>query len=656
MNEQLSVLRDPRARAYLAEVHVAVAAVDPAAADGIMREIADHLREAAAEPGFDLDRTIAELGDPALIAAGVDAPAPRPAGFADSAAGVIVTVLALTVGTWWTFVIGWIVGVGLLWSSRRWLRTEKVIGTAAWPLAALAAASGGVFGGFWSAGFGALVVIPLAVGAWLLVQGLRAPRTAAAARPLVEARTGPGAWLERRPACAVAIAGPAIAALGAVVVALVGGHPAPLVAVPVVAALALVATLTVVWLSRSWEPADKGVITGLLALTVVAGAAAWAAAVDAGTAGTMCAGTECTPVVSVRTDVVVTIAAPALIPALLACAVLLGARFRAAGAPPRTPRTRVAIAVVIGGMTLGGAGFALLVLAQALPAPGLFAAAVGALAVWAAAIIAVWRSDAWTGLDAALATVVLPALAVVPLILPRGYSAPAGDGANPLLPGELGGFGSPGETALLWGVFAAASVVVAIWMAVRALPSGARRRRGGPALRAARARDRHRGAASPVAARIVGAAGLVAAVAYAAVAAVQILVWNPLAAVPGATLAEISGTLDATGETFDVPMVLGILAVGPMLALAPLILAWRNVVSALGAAASVCLIIAAGALGYFAASFGPGMSLADAYGISGADYAPWGRVLMLVSAAALVGAAACGVLALRRARGATMEG
>ncbi len=211
-------------------------------------------------------------------------------------------MLALTAGTWWTFVIGWIVGVGLLWSSRRWLRTEKVIGTAAWPLAALAAASGGVFGGFWSAGFGALVVIPLAVGAWLLVQGLRAPRTAPAARPLVEARTGPGAWLERRPACAVAIAAPAIAALGAVVVALVGGHPAPLVAVPVVAALALVATLTVVWLSRSWEPADKGVITGLLALTVVAGAAAWAAAVNAGTAGTMCAGTECTPVVSVRTE------------------------------------------------------------------------------------------------------------------------------------------------------------------------------------------------------------------------------------------------------------------------------------------------------------------------------------------------------------------
>ena len=59
-----------------------------------------------------------------------------------------------------------------------------------------------------------------------------------------------------------------------------------------------------------------------------------------------------------------------------------------------------------------------------------------------------------------------------------------------------------------------------------------------------------------------GAAGLVAVVAYAAVAAVQILVWNPLAAVPGATLAEISGTLDATGETFDAPMVLGILAVG----------------------------------------------------------------------------------------------
>ena len=131
--------------------------------------------------------------------------------------------------------------------------------------------------------------------------------------------------------------------------------------------------------------------------------------------------------------------------------------------------------------------------------------------------------------------------------------------------------------------------------------------------------------------------------------------WNPLAAVPGATLAEITAHLAATGESFSVASVLGVLAIGPLLALAPLILSWRTGTGAFAVIAGVLAILAGGAVGYFAASFSPGMSLADAYGISGGDYAPWGRVLMLVSAVALLAAVVCGAVLLRRGRG-RMEG
>ncbi len=44
-----------------------------------------------------------------------------------------------------------------------------------------------------------------------------------------------------------------------------------------------------------------------------------------------------------------------------------------------------------------------------------------------------------------------------------------------------------------------------------------------------------------------------------------------------------------------------------------------------------------GAPMYFFASFSAGMALADALFISGGDYTPWGGLLGLVSAAALVG-------------------
>ena len=88
----------------------------------------------------------------------------------------------------------------------------------------------------------------------------------------------------------------------------------------------------------------------------------------------------------------------------------------------------------------------------------------------------------------------------------------------------------------------------------------------------------------------------------AAVAALQILVWNPLAAVPGASLAEISGHLDDTGEAFSPWSVLATLLVGPVLALALVVIAALGRLSAVWCAAAVCAVIAAGALGYGADS------------------------------------------------------
>jgi hypothetical protein len=76
---------------------------------------------------------------------------------------------------------------------------------------------------------------------------------------------------------------------------------------------------------------------------------------------------------------------------------------------------------------------------------------------------------------------------------------------------------------------------------------------------------------SAVAVAIIGAGTLFA---YALLAAVQILVWNPLAAVPGAGLAQIYSEVAAAGESMGAGRVIAFLAVGPLAALA--LLAPRN--------------------------------------------------------------------------------
>lgn len=126
---------------------------------------------------------------------------------------------------------------------------------------------------------------------------------------------------------------------------------------------------------------------------------------------------------------------------------------------------------------------------------------------------------------------------------------------------------------------------------------------------------------------------------YAVWASIQILILNPLAAVPGKTLEQIRGDLASAGESFAEAYVIGVLLVGVALAAITLvaIAIWKDATPA-SATLIYCGLLSFGAFGYFWASFGPGMSLADTYGISGGDASPWAVPLYVVSALALVGA------------------
>jgi len=142
----------------------------------------------------------------------------------------------------------------------------------------------------------------------------------------------------------------------------------------------------------------------------------------------------------------------------------------------------------------------------------------------------------------------------------------------------------------------------------------------------------------------VAAIGLIAVTAYALLAAVQILVLNPLAAVPGASLDAIYAEMDAVGERMPVTMPLLLLGVGVAAAIVVAVLSIRSRLAPAHSALLFLLLLILGTPGYFVASFGPGMSIADAFGLGGADHSRWSLLLYAVSFAAVVGAV---VLALR---------
>lgn len=150
---------------------------------------------------------------------------------------------------------------------------------------------------------------------------------------------------------------------------------------------------------------------------------------------------------------------------------------------------------------------------------------------------------------------------------------------------------------------------------------------------------------------IAAFAAFLVVAAYSAWAVVQILVLNPLAAVPGATLERIYAEVEAAGQSMDVWLVVAFLAVGPLVMLALMALAaLRPLPQWLPSVVGLSLLTV-GPLVYWWASIAPSIGLADTYLISGGDHSPWAWPLVAVSVLALVVLVAGGLRAIGRSRG-----
>lgn len=132
-----------------------------------------------------------------------------------------------------------------------------------------------------------------------------------------------------------------------------------------------------------------------------------------------------------------------------------------------------------------------------------------------------------------------------------------------------------------------------------------------------------------------GVIGFTIIAAYSIAGALQILVWNPLAAVPGATLEAINAQIRQANESLGAPLVIAWAVIGTVLAAGVLFGSLAQRLSTERAGTLSLLIIVLGAPSYWFASFPAGMGIADTFATSGGDHSPWGMVLCLASALAL---------------------
>jgi len=176
---------------YLRELRNAARGLPADRRDELIEEITAHIAEARQSDGSPLAvRNILDrLGDPAdIVRAAADTPAGSPAwpGAPGSAAGhpaaaaappgragagalELAAVLFLLLGGIVIPVLGWFVGVVLLWLSPRWTAKDKLLGTLVWPggllapalLAAAGAAAGLLATSVTTCTTGGAVVAPL---------------------------------------------------------------------------------------------------------------------------------------------------------------------------------------------------------------------------------------------------------------------------------------------------------------------------------------------------------------------------------------------------------------------------------------------------------------------------------------------------------------
>ncbi|WP_140398448.1 hypothetical protein [Brachybacterium massiliense] len=145
---------------------------------------------------------------------------------------------------------------------------------------------------------------------------------------------------------------------------------------------------------------------------------------------------------------------------------------------------------------------------------------------------------------------------------------------------------------------------------------------------------------SPRHTRLIGVLGTVAVLSYAVFAAVQIQVLNPLATVPGAELRQIHAAVGRTSDTMGWGLMFALLLPGPVTAASTALAGARGRLSRTALAMIMLGLLTGGSPIYLLASLPAGMTLADTFGVGGADHAPWALILHALSLLAVLALAA----------------
>ena len=98
----------------------------------ILGEIREHIAEADPVTEAELREVLDRLGDPEDIAADARERFGTPRG-PRMGAQEIFALLLMTIGSFLFPVIGWIIGIALLWGSSAWSRRDKWVGTLLFP-------------------------------------------------------------------------------------------------------------------------------------------------------------------------------------------------------------------------------------------------------------------------------------------------------------------------------------------------------------------------------------------------------------------------------------------------------------------------------------------------------------------------------------------
>ena len=120
---------EPEIKRYLARLSSAAHDLPKARRRELLAEIEQHIRQTLAEEPCtnqaEMLTLLDQVGDPAEIAA---AATDQPEASSRSTGWELATILLLLLGGF-VFVVGWLVGVMLLWSSSVWTLRDKLIGT-----------------------------------------------------------------------------------------------------------------------------------------------------------------------------------------------------------------------------------------------------------------------------------------------------------------------------------------------------------------------------------------------------------------------------------------------------------------------------------------------------------------------------------------------